>query len=363
MADECFRSDREYDPVAELARLIAQSDTRGRSAPAGSRFRDETVSDGYDEPPELPPAPQLPVDRNEHEQAFEGDEHRPDDQAYDIDDLPYAEEGYQNDVPRVRRRSLTLLMAMCGLALIGSACAFGYRDMFGGAALPPPTIGAINEPYRTAPAPSEPQAESSGNARQAGAATTGSIDNMVSREEQPTTTIGPSKTAPRGSLPGAKSPATPAAGQAVPKRAMPREAVAADPSGPHSTVTAASQRAENSSAADVTAALNPAHSVDAPIAANANGTAAITPPVSGSGYAVQVTSERSEKRAQAAFRSLQAKYPNQLNGRAPIIHRADLGAAGIYYRALVGPFASAEKAAKLCNGLKAAGGDCIVQKH
>ena len=83
MADERFRSDREYDPIAELARLIAQSDTRGRSAPAGSRFRDETVSDGYDEPPELPPAPQLPVDRNEHEQAFEGDEHRPDDQAYD----------------------------------------------------------------------------------------------------------------------------------------------------------------------------------------------------------------------------------------------------------------------------------------
>ena len=31
--------------------------------------------------------------------------------------------------------------------------------------------------------------------------------------------------------------------------------------------------------------------------------------------------------------------------------------------ALVGPFASAEKAAKLCNGLKAAGGDCIIQKN
>jgi len=60
---------------------------------------------------------------------------------------------------------------------------------------------------------------------------------------------------------------------------------------------------------------------------------------------------------------LQAKYPNQLNGREPIIRRADLGAAGIYYRALVGPFASVEKAAKLCNGLKAAGGDCIIQKN
>jgi hypothetical protein len=43
--------------------------------------------------------------------------------------------------------------------------------------------------------------------------------------------------------------------------------------------------------------------------------------------------------------------------------RANLGAAGIYYRALVGLFASAEKAAKLCSGLKAAGADCIIQKN
>jgi SPOR domain len=42
---------------------------------------------------------------------------------------------------------------------------------------------------------------------------------------------------------------------------------------------------------------------------------------------------------------------------------ADLGAAGVYYRALVGPFASAKKAAKLCSGLKAAGGDCIIPKN
>ena len=41
---------------------------------------------------------------------------------------------------------------------------------------------------------------------------------------------------------------------------------------------------------------------------------------------------------------------------------ADLGAAGIYYRALVGPFASAGKAAKLCSGLKAAGGDCVIHE-
>jgi hypothetical protein len=366
MADKRFRSDRECDPIAELARLIAQSDTHEESAPAGNRFREETVSDGYHERPELPPAPQLPFDLNEDEQAFERDEHRPDDQAYDIDDLPYAaEEGHQNEVPRVRRRSLTLLMAICGLALIGTACAFGYRDMFGGAAPPrlPPTTSAVNEPNRIAAAPSGPQAESRGNMRQVGAATTGSIGNMVTPEEQPTATIGPPKAAPRVSPSSARPPATPAAGQLAPNQATPREAVAADSYGPHSTVTAASQHAEKSSAVDVTAALNPEHLIAAPITANANTTAAITPPALGSGYAVQVTSERSENRAQAAFRSLQAKYPNQLNGREPIIRRADLGAAGIYYRALVGPFASAEKAAKLCNGLKAAGGDCIIQKN
>jgi cell division protein FtsN len=60
---------------------------------------------------------------------------------------------------------------------------------------------------------------------------------------------------------------------------------------------------------------------------------------------------------------LQAKYPNQLSGRRLTIRRADLGAAGTYYRALVGPFASAEKAAKLCSGLKAADGNCIILKN
>jgi len=60
---------------------------------------------------------------------------------------------------------------------------------------------------------------------------------------------------------------------------------------------------------------------------------------------------------------LQAKYPNQLGGREPIVRRADLGAKGTYYRALVGPFASIEQAAGVCRSLKAAGGNCIVQRN
>ena len=57
------------------------------------------------------------------------------------------------------------------------------------------------------------------------------------------------------------------------------------------------------------------------------------------------------------------KYPNQLRGRQPIIRCVDLGAKGIYYRVLVSPFASVDEAAGLCSRLKAAGGNCIVQRN
>jgi hypothetical protein len=86
------------------------------------------------------------------------------------------------------------------------------------------------------------------------------------------------------------------------------------------------------------------------------------PPSAGGGYSVQVTSQRSEAGAQAEFRALRAKFPTQLGSREPMIRRADLGAKGVYYRALVGPFASADQAAGLCSSLKAAGGTCIVQR-
>lgn len=85
-------------------------------------------------------------------------------------------------------------------------------------------------------------------------------------------------------------------------------------------------------------------------------------PARGSGYAVQVLSQRSEAEAQSAFRSLQARYPQQLGGRHAVIRRADLGAKGVYYRALVGPFSSAEQAGSFCRSLKAAGGSCLIQR-
>jgi cell division septation protein DedD len=91
---------------------------------------------------------------------------------------------------------------------------------------------------------------------------------------------------------------------------------------------------------------------------------ASTPPAaSGGGYAVQVSSQRNEKEVQSSFRALQAKYPKLLGGREPMVRRADMGAKGVYYRTMVGPFVSAEQATELCSNLKAAGGSCIVQKY
>jgi hypothetical protein len=309
MADNNFRSDRRRDPIKELARLIGQADPHAESAPADNGLRQETAWDDYDEPrPGLRPAPQLPGYLNAPEQAYDLDEHRHDGKVYDADDQPgTADEEFQNEAPRLRRRRLALVIATIGLAVVGAAGAFGYHDMFGGSVLLmlPPNIKASNEPEKIAPASSELQAKNSDNASQSDTAITGSI-----------------------------------------------------------ATAAPSRRAGQSGAADITAEPSLAHLAAVPIGpANASSPAAVIPPVLGGGYAVQVTSERSESRAQATFRGLQAKYPNQLGGRQPIIRRADLVATGTYYRALVGPFATAEKAARFCSGLKAAGGDCIIQKN
>jgi hypothetical protein len=112
-----------------------------------------------------------------------------------------------------------------------------------------------------------------------------------------------------------------------------------------------------------TAAARPTALAPAPASAPAPAASSEPAASAGGGYAVQVTSQRSEAEAQSAYRALAAKYPDQLGGHAPLVRRADLGSKGIYYRALVGPFASMEQAAGICSSLKAAGGSCIVQKN
>jgi len=192
--------------------------------------------------------------------------------------------------------------------------------------------------------------------------------------------VGATATAPAPPPPQtrmAPAPTAPTAPTAPPAQVASNPPVAANPEPPppRQSETRAVAPAPRSTASSGTAPLS--LSPDASAAQGARApmrTAAVAAPApiaraaktaaaaSGS-YAVQLSSQRSEADAQAAFRSLQAKFPNQLGGRQALIHKVELGDKGTYYRAMVGPFANANEANELCSGLKAAGGQCIIQRN
>ena len=368
MDDEHFPSDRERDPIAELAQLIAQIHSCEDPTPSDDRLREGAAPDGRAETRELPPAPQLALDLNKFLQAWDHDGHGSDGQKHGADselraadeecEDPYAneEDGQDHEVPRVRRRSQTLVtMTILGLVFVISASAIGYRIIFAGSLSPilPWNIEAIKERDPLSPTRDQ-QVTRGGDAREIDPVTTGSIDNVVSHEVR-TGVVG-LKTAPAASLPQARVLAAPSAGQAWKHMAASVSAVADPPPSPPTT-SSVPQHLSQSGSAD---AIDP----KPPLAqTKADPPAAVTDTAFAKSYAVQVSSERSESRAQAAFRALQAKYPGQLGSQQPIIRRADLGTAGTYYRALVGSFASAEKAARMCGELKAAGGNCVILKN
>jgi SPOR domain len=495
------RRDGGLDPLAELARLIGQGDPYGENAshgaydsgrageataaasdwPAEESFaaRDERVGhydtvpasttyappepdyyeteeppdgryfsgpaatfNGFREDPEPyePEAPRLPVAARPVPAYATAQSHESYGAEYDRGEGYAADDDYDERPNRRRRSGLVIAMAIFSLAVVGTAGAFGYRAVFGGSVLPtlPPIIKASDGPNKIVP---DSQAS---NANRAGAAATGSAENLVSREEQPvnmeppkapphvvsTIPIGagqgspsegavaaasdsvwPPPPSPGGASPPAVAPAPmpagvspPAQASAEPKKVhtvtiranqpgstdaapappVPPARVHATPPAPRSGATASTPPARSSAplsimpggAAEapppaaavstrVAVAAPPAPSAPLPVASAAPVAAGVpaASPSSGGGYTVQVTSQRSEGEAKAAFRELRAKYPTQLSGREAMIRRADLGAKGTYYRALVGPFASAEEAAGLCSGLKAAGGSCLVQRN
>ena len=161
---------------------------------------------------------------------------------------------------------------------------------------------------------------------------------------------------PNGSESAASQP------QSVPVRPTTQQetAKASDANEPLSIVPLSNDAARAAAESARTVPSERPASVGKPAAAKI---ASTSPAVSGGGYAVQVSSQRNETEVQPSFRALQVKYPKLLGGREPMVRRADLGAKGIYYRTMVGPFVSAEQANELCSNLKAAGGNCIVQKY
>jgi hypothetical protein len=298
-----------------------------------------------------------------------------------------------------------------GLTVLGTAGALGYRAIFGRSVVSamPPIIKPPEGPIKVQPA----QQAQTGNPGQAETASKGTAERLVEHEEQPVDVQSANPPVPRvvqtipvisnsasAPIPGAQSadfnsaapmPLPPAPQANPPAAAAPPQAPG--PAAPgakqvHTLVIRPGQQAAANPAAAAPPAARLHEAVPRPRqTATAGGPLSIVPGPEGEarpaarnhvamraperseatsaigGYAVQVTSQRSEAEAESAFRALQAKYPQELGGRHPFVRRADLGAKGTYYRALVGPFASGGEATELCGKLKAAGGSCIVQKN
>jgi SPOR domain len=428
-----------YAPQQEYSPHLAHD--REYEEPAGSRYFSGSAAqfNGFREEPD---GGLQPYDEDGPQHLASGRElaaYPVDDEGYETDEQYYAEDEagatdhHDHAPPRPgRRTALVAVMAVFGLMVVGTAGAFGYRAMFGGSVLPtlPPIIKASNGPNKIA---LDPQATAANNAGQAAVATTGSTENLVSREEQPVTIdapkgssrvvstipivtngqtamppgmsgMAPATTAQAGSPWPAPPSAAPAPGPAAapaaatapvssePKKvhtvtirtdqtgAVPEGAAA--PAAPAAAAAHPQSRPPGASKTPAGAATGgnggpislvpggqgdaaPAPSRTRMAAAPAAAAASVNPSAhaAGGGSYVQVTSRRTEAEAQADFRAMQAKFPGQLSGREAVIRRADLGEKGTYFRALVGPFASAEEAAQLCSGLKAAGGNCIVQRN
>jgi hypothetical protein len=446
------------DPLAELARLIGQSGSHGavgrkdeaadaeaprmplwggedHAGPGHERPPDAP----YDRPPTAPRQYSPPLFGDAHDDAHDdpyrdgaeehaayddeppqagdqdaGDEGVANEDAGDYSDAgdDYSDAGYHEGYDEryeeersgtpPRSRTGTIVLCIVGLIALGSAGAFGYRAMFGGAAFPalPPIIKPSGSPVKIVPN-HDSQAAAPNQTANAGAG-----EHLVSHEEQPvqvqaatpaptgvTTLPVISNTPPEGVLPGtqAAAAAAPAGGEATgTATSAEADAAGADtPAAPppkpvhtlaiHTNRSApgnpAAPRDRSARAGEAAGPLSivPAGQADAPFPSrtrHAEATQASPPSAAppaqaesmAGGYAVQVSAQRNEADAQATLNALQAKYSQQLGGKHGMVRRADLGAKGIYYRALVGPFGSAEEASRLCSSLKAAGGSCIIQR-
>ena len=414
------------DPLAELARLIGQNDPFAEFGRKQQPSAPAPDAQQYAQPQHDQWAPQpYPTQNYEqrgdfhagHEQAgydqppayegdYQDDPYRETDQAYD-DEPP----------PRRRRGAIIAVAAVVGLAVVGTAGAVGYRALFGSSSnAPPPVIKAETTPTKVVPASkSEPQSTKLIYDR-VGERSSG--EKIVSREEQPIDISKPTQsvafpsavasTSPMSAVPSSTgvaavdqpkkiqtiairpdgapvsaqpaaarpetnpvpTPAAPPARSSTPQRlasAPPITTADAEDAAPvpRSTQGTARQAAPSRNAplslnpnAPPPVQHEPVRTASTPAPRNAASAASAT-----GQYAVQISSQRSEAEAEAAFRALQAKYPSQLGSRQPLIRRADLGSKGIYYRALVGPFANGSDAVALCQSLKTAGGSCLIQKN
>jgi hypothetical protein len=80
------------------------------------------------------------------------------------------------------------------------------------------------------------------------------------------------------------------------------------------------------------------------------------------GWGVQLIGGPSQASALASFQQLQRTYKNLLETRKPFVIESKVGTSGFWYRVRIATDTRSE-AEKLCYGLRAAGGTCLVQRN
>ncbi len=372
-------------------------------APAAEGWRSASRLDH-----DLPPAADHQEQAVDAQVQYEDERLQDDRQAaqyYYQDDVPLEphEDDMYDDAPRAHRRGgLATALALVGCAVLGTAGAYAYRSYYGNpnVAQPPPVITADNSsPTKIVPAPAgDAQSGKAVQDRLANA----DKEQLVSKQEEPValkdsgTQSAAGVVLPPPAAPGqVGAPAKPSTGSAPggsnePKkiRTVTIRPDGADPSGrpvsvlPPGTQAPAGTRPATTPPAPRAGTAAPARNGGGPIsldpqpnepaapagqartaAAPPARTAPSAPESAAAGFLVQLSSQKSESEARSSFRSLQAKFPDELGGRQPVIRRADLGSKGVFYRTMVGPFASAHEASQFCASFKAAGGQCVVPNN
>lgn len=317
-----------------------------------------------------------------------------DDTAGAYADGDYAEE---RQPPRRKNGGLVTVLAIVVLAVVGTAGAYAYRSFFGTTRTgPPPVIKAENGANKIVPPRNE--AETNGKLIYDRIGNNPAESKIVSREEQPIAVGAGTTQSPRVVFPALNPPNQQPAAQSQPRQdsiaaviaANGNPAQAVSPADEPKKIRTLSIRPDQpvgappvpdnaGSAAQATpeprvqpppavrsqrtAATTPEDSAPINLAPQARQSAVATPNVAAGGYLVQVSSQRSDADARASFRTLQGKYPAVLGSRDVVVRRIDLGSRGVYYRAMVGPFASASEASQICSDLKSNGGQCVIQRN
>ena len=382
-----YRADRHDLPAGEDDRGQAPYADEDRYAPQES----DQPSDPYERAAPAavpPPAPRTYAGYNgaqAFDDAYDGrgdDRYRvalPAAEDYEADSY-YSDDGHmpphEEGVVATRRRGgIITIAAVLGLAVVGTAGALGYRAFTSGPGAPstPPIIKADPTPAKTvppAPAPAA-SADNQGKPFQDRVGAQATAERVVPREEQPVALPLPPKVAstqPIAPQPAAQAPAplvapSPPANVNAPK---PVRTCTIRPDSPYPTASTAAAAPPPAVRSPAPAAKQSAPLAIAPQAERTRTKVAnrSVGPVASGAYAVQVSAQRTEAEAQSSYQALQAKYPSVLGGHQANIRRVDLGEkGGVFYRAQVGSFPSAEAANTFCDNLKAVGGQCIVQKN